>query len=408
MKRALRLLLVSLGVFAGLGLLGFLLLQNQAVRDQLVLWLTPEFEAPADASQLAPRFTEKDADRSRIAVKLEVVVAGVTKPVDLTAHPGGPMVVLEQDGAAKCIVGGAAKPWFQLPVATGSEKGLLGIAFDPQFAQTRRFFVHYSKIIDGQHKGRLAVMKDGPTPCSAATGERPLLEVDQPYSNHNGGQIAFGPDGMLYMALGDGGYADDPHGHGQNKATLLGSILRLDVRGGALKVPPDNPFAGGGGRPEIEAYGLRNPWRFSFAGARGVAGDVGQNLWEELTVIEKGENHGWKTREARHCFPPGERCSQAGLVDPVYEYGRDEGISVTGGYVYRGAKIPGLKGKYVFGDFASGRIWAIDLPADRSPVKKAWALGRWPVVVSAFGVDAAGELYLADYSSSRVLRMVAP
>ena len=236
---------------------------------------------------------------------------------------------------------------------------------------------------------------------------RPILSVGQPYQNHNAGQLAFGPDGMLYIALGDGGWHYDPRGHGQNLGTLLGSMLRVDVNAAkGYAVPPDNPFVDReGARPEIWAYGLRNPWRFSFASdGRLLVADVGQNNFEEVNVVQKGDNLGWKTREARHCFDPNEDCATEGLVDPIFEYPRELGLSVTGGYEYTGSRVEILKGAYVFADFTSGHMWALKLPEKREgPMADSQLLGRWPLLISAFGRDAQGELYVADWGRGLVL-----
>ena len=230
--------------------------------------------------------------------------------------------------------------------------------------------------------------------------ERILLVVSQPFDNHNGGQLAFGPDGFLYIALGDGGSGGDPFGNGQNLNAILGKILRIDVDaapapGKQYAIPADNPFAAGGGLPEIWAYGLRNPWRFSFDPATGrlFAGDVGQNAFEEVDLITKGGNFGWNIMEGNHCFSPAAACPTAGLILPIDEYGHDAagGISVTGGFVYRGPSIPGLAGTYVFGDLASGRIWGL-----QENGQDGWQrtlLLTHALTVSSFGRDTSGELY---------------
>ncbi|MEZ4470736.1 MAG: PQQ-dependent sugar dehydrogenase [bacterium] len=359
----------------------------------------------------APTFTGLDARRRRIAVDLVPVAEGIDQPTDIQAIPGQPgtLAVLTKTGAALRVNVAARKvhPWFTVPVESRSELGLLGLAFHPRYAENGRFFLNYSPA--GALKTRVEEWVDGPRPAPV----RVILEVDQPYANHDAGQLAFGPDGMLYVGLGDGGAADDPHGHGQNTRTLLGSMLRLDVedRAAPYRVPPDNPFVGHPtARPEIWAYGLRNPWRYAFApDGRLVVADVGQDLFEEITIVGRGENHGWNRREADHCFPPGQACSAAGMVDPVYTYAHaDDGSSVTGGAVYTGTEIPDLKGKYVFADFVSGRLWALDLPADRAPVAaaQAHALGAWPINPATFGVGHDGSLYVGDFRGRRILKLV--
>ena len=283
----------------------------------------------------------------------------------------------------------------------GSEEGLLGLAFDPAFAENGRFFVYYSAA--GPRRSVLSRFErvgDSANPDS----ELVILEIEQPFRNHNGGMIAFGPDGHLYVALGDGGSADDPRGNGQDPSTLLGSVLRIDVRNASeaqpYVAPSDNPFASDGrGRPEVWAYGMRNPWRFSFDRETGElwAGDVGQGEFEEIDIVRAGANYGWNTMEGAHCF---ERsvCDQSGLTLPVAEYSHAQGCSVTGGYVYRGSAVPSLAGWYVYGDFCSGRIWAIR--ADGQQGLEGVEIVDSGFSVSSFGEDANGELYVIDYGGS--------
>ncbi len=404
----------------GLGVAAYLGGCMQSVRRGLVTALTPEYSPEGDTETLKGVFVDKDAKRQRLDVGLEAVAKGFKAPVDIQFVPGDPklMVVLEQVGRAV---------WFDM--ATGKrgqllgvealhegEQGLLGLAFHPEFVKNGRFFIHY--IAAGPENDQTRVEGWAVEPGADLRTAKPsrqsvVLVVDQPYQNHNAGQLAFGPDGMLYVGLGDGGFADDPHNHGQNTTTLLGSMLRLDVdnakEGQGYAVPADNPFVGKEGhRPEIWAYGLRNPWRYSFApDGRMVVADVGQDEIEEVTVVGRGENHGWKIREGDQCFEPDEGCQTEGLVDPVYTYNHDEGVSITGGYVYEGARVRGLKGVYLFGDFVSGRLWGMKIPADRAPVKDAMALGKWPLLVSTFGKDASGEVYVANYSDGTIHRFAA-
>jgi glucose/arabinose dehydrogenase len=293
----------------------------------------------------------------------------------------------------------------------GNEEGLLGLAFHPEFAANGRFFVDYTA--SNPRRTVIAELRvDGGDPVRAdPASEAVILDVGQPYANHNGGQIAFGPDGFLYIALGDGGSGGDPQGNGQNRGSLLGSILRIDVDapalGRAYGIPPDNPFVGNdrGYREEIFAYGLRNPWRFSFDPETGElwAGDVGQNRIEEIDLVRRGENYGWNIMEGSSCYEPSSGCDRTGLSLPVAEYSHDLGISVTGGYVYRGAAVPGLEGQYLYADFGSGRIWA--LSAGTPEDAQAGEILRTNLSIASFGVDAAGEVLLCAFDG-KIYRLV--
>lgn len=285
-------------------------------------------------------------------------------------------------------------------VLYGGEQGLLGLAFHPNFGSNGFFYVDYTA--DNPRRtviARYAVAQSNPNQGDT-NSEQILLEVQQPYGNHNGGQIAFGPDGYLYVAFGDGGSAGDPLGNGQNRATLLGSILRIDVdsisEGNNYGIPADNPFVNNaqGYREEIYAYGLRNPWRFSFDPETGWlwAGDVGQNQKEEIDIIEKGGNYGWNIMEGSQCYSPSSGCDQTGLELPLLDYGRDLGYSVTGGFVYRGSKLPGLTGAYIYGDYGSGRIWALQYEGVKDSVNTELLDTNFDI--SSFGVDDENELYI--------------
>lgn len=282
----------------------------------------------------------------------------------------------------------------------GNEEGLLGLAFDPRFAENGFFYVYYSA--GGPRRSvvsRFSQSQDNPEVASPHS-ELVLLEVEQPFSNHNGGQLAFGPDGFLYIGLGDGGLAADPMGNGQNRGTLLGSILRLDVAGATensrYRTPADNPFVGQpGARPEIWAYGLRNPWRFSFDTATGRlwAGDVGQNLWEEIDLIGKGLNYGWNTMEGFHCFSPQTACDDTGLELPVVEYPNGADCSVTGGHVYRGARLAALYGAYIYADYCSGKIWGLRQNGE-SVTEHRLLVHSDVKEITSFGEDLAGNIYI--------------
>ncbi|MCX5661864.1 MAG: PQQ-dependent sugar dehydrogenase [Planctomycetota bacterium] len=285
-------------------------------------------------------------------------------------------------------------------IRAGGEEGLLGLAFHPDFKRNRQLFLHFTAI-DMPRRGIIARFTMDPSlqridPAS----QEILLTIPQPYSNHNGGMIAFGPDGMLYIGLGDGGNGGDPHNNGQNKNTLLGKILRIDVdkpeAGRAYAIPADNPFVGQPGvRGEIWALGLRNPWRFSFDRKTGDlwAGDVGQNLWEEIDLIKKGENYGWNVFEGSRPFRAPGVADAGPFTPPIVDYSHNAGVCVTGGYVYRGKKIPALEGAYLYGDFGRGTIWAIHYEPGK-PVKPM-VLGNVPALAS-FGEDRDGEVYIVS------------
>jgi glucose/arabinose dehydrogenase len=290
-------------------------------------------------------------------------------------------------------------------VTSGGERGLLGLAFHPNFTSNGYFYVNYTRQTDSlrTYVSRFSVSPTNPDSADAES-ELVLLTVTQPFSNHNGGQIAFGPDSYLYVALGDGGGAGDTAGNAQNRATLLGSILRIDVDtpsgGRNYSIPPDNPFVGNatGYREEIFAYGLRNPWRFSFDPATGNlwCADVGQSSREEINIVEAGNNYGWNIMEGTLCYNPSTGCTTTGLTLPVWEYGRAAGGSVTGGFVYRGPLLPALQGKYVYGDYVSGRVWAL-MYDGVNPTTNALLDSLGQFSVSSFGIDENNELYVCDH-----------
>lgn len=350
-------------------------------------------------------------------------VTGLTSPVGFEAPSDGTnrIFITEQAGTIRVIQNASlvSGPFLNLTsrITSGGETGLLGLAFHPNFSTNRKFFVHYTRQAGAQLQSVISEFLVSTTNANQAdaTSERLLLVVNQPFSNHNGGQLAFGPDGFLYIAFGDGGSGGDPLGNGQNTNVLLGKILRIGVdppfaAGKQYAIPSDNPFATGGGAPEVWAYGLRNPWRFSFDRPTGrlFAGDVGQSDWEEADIITNGGNFGWNIMEGNHCYPPSvNTCNMVGLSLPITEYDHSPagGSSIIGGFVYRGSAIPGLAGTYVFGDLSSGHIWGA----------KQDAAGNWQrtlllnhnLFVSSFGQDAAGELYLVDYGQGAILRLIA-
>lgn len=337
------------------------------------------------------------------------------RPVGAVWAPGGAdAYVIEQAGRVVRIPpGGAPEPFLDLSprVSRGhNEEGLLGLAFHPDYAANGRLFVDYSAA--DPRRSVIAELRRGEDGTVSPASLKALLEVPQPYGNHNGGHLAFGPDGKLYVGLGDGGAGGDPQGNGQDLGTLLGAILRLDVdapgAGRPYGIPADNPFVGrAGARGEIWAYGLRNPWRFSFDRATGelFAGDVGQWTWEEVDRIERGGNYGWRRTEGFALFD--EETPADDPLPPLAAYGRDEGGSITGGFVYRGSAIPELVGWYVYGDFVSQAVWALRR-SPQAPTQDAAAAAVHPVaegvelgkllksgiMLASFGEDPAGELYL--------------
>jgi len=292
----------------------------------------------------------------------------------------------------------------------GNEEGLLGLVFDPHFDENRHLYVYYSAA-----SPRRSVIsrftEDSDTGFADPASEHIVMELQQPFRNHNGGHLAFGLDGFLYIGLGDGGSAGDPQGNGQNLATLLGSIVRIDVaaidRSGHYAIPTDNPFVGvQGARPEIWAYGFRNPWRYSIDTATGDlwAVDVGQNEYEEVNLVKAGLNYDWNFKEGDHCYGSRGGCDEAGLEPPVAEYGRDSGCSITGGYVYRGKQLPSLYGAYVYGDFCSGRLWALRFDGEK--VTESISLADTTLNISSFGVDDEEELYVLSLDG-RILQFIA-
>lgn len=354
-------------------------------------------------------------------IRLTPVVAGLSAPTDIqnAGDGSGRLFVVEQRGTIRIVRNGALLPNFFLDirdrVSSGGERGLLGLAFPPGFAQSGRFYVNYT---NASGNTVIAQYRVGADPDRADQGsEVPLLTVNQPFANHNGGQLAFGPDGFLYIGMGDGGSGGDPQGHGQNPGSLLGKMLRVDVESspGTVRIPPDNPFAmlAGGTRPEIWATGLRNPWRFSFDAGTGDLwiADVGQNLYEEVNFQAAsspgGENYGWNRMEGLHCFQP--NCSTEGLTLPVVEYPQTGGnCSVTGGYVYRGSSAA-LRGFYIYGDYCSGMIWGIEQSGGGrlgASYQNRLLLDS-DAQITTFGQDEARELYLANARSGQILRIEA-
>lgn len=343
------------------------------------------------------------------------VAAGFTKPTAM-ADPNdgsGRLLVLDQGGQILIVENGAIAPEPFLDLtqkvgSSGSEQGLLGIALDPDYAPNGIFYVNYTDINGNTTVSRFQRASDGIH--ADAASEQVLFKVDQPFANHNGGDLVFGPDGMLYIGLGDGGSQGDPNGNGQNVNVLLGKMLRLDVRGkDGYSIPADNPFASGGGAQEVWAWGLRNPWRYSFDRLTGdlYIADVGQNKYEEVDFLPAGSpggvNFGWNYREGLHAFK-GEPSAGLKLIDPVFEYDHSQGCSITGGYVYRGQKLPEFYGIYLFGDYCNGFIWGLMRDAGGQ-----WVSSRMFQVsanVSSFGEDASGEIFMLDHRTGSLFQLV--
>ena len=341
-------------------------------------------------------------------LRLTEVVSGLDQPLFVTAAPGDAsrLYVVEQGGRVRIVAGGALRATPFLDVSTRvsccGERGLLGLAFHPDYATNGRFFVNYTNS-DGNTE-IVEFARSADADIAVADPVRLFFTVTQPFANHNGGMLAFGPDGLLYLGLGDGGGAGDPDRNGQNLASKLGKILRIDVD--AYPTPPAGNLTGGD--PDLWDYGLRNPWRFSFDRATGdlYIGDVGQDSFEEIDIEPAGQgrrNYGWNVMEGAHCFAA-VACDQSGLTLPAIEYTHSFGCSVTGGYVYRGRAIPGLAGRYLYGDYCSNRVFSLrwadgavsesqELTADLDPDSRIQGL-------TSFGEDGEGELYVVSYDGS--------
>ncbi len=353
-----------------------------------------------------------------VGLAYEKVASGLPFPLFVDAPPAdGRLFIATKDGAVHIVKDGQllSQPFLDIRelVLNQGEQGLLGLAFHPDYAENGLFYVHYSNRHGDTElvEYRVSDFPDLADPESA----RLVFWTQQPATNHNGGMVAFGPDGYLYLGLGDGGGAGDRFGNSQRPDTVLGKILRLDVDGlgpdgSAYSIPPDNPFVDGGGAPEVWAYGLRNPWRFSFDAGLLYIGDVGQNAWEEIDVAPLdagGLNYGWPITEALHCFSPPSGCEVAGLTLPVIEYGRSEGCSVTGGFVYRGRAIPELQGHYFYSDWCGGWLRSFIFRGGAAAEARNWTeqVGELDDV-SSLGTDAGGELYVTT-AGGDVWKLVA-
>jgi glucose/arabinose dehydrogenase len=375
--------------------------------------------ATASSPIALPTVTESPFVAANVRVSLEPYAKVPGSPLAIVAPDDGSgrLLVATQEGLIWAVTNGvtADHPMLDISarITSGGERGLLGIAVHPGFPTDPRIFVDYTDGDGNTVVSSFRMATGDPTRFDPSI-ENVILRQEQPFPNHNGGAVVFGPDGALYITLGDGGSGGDPQGNGQNLDTLLGKILRIDIdhpdpADGTYGISADNPFVGrNGARPEIWLYGLRNPWRISFDRRTSDLwiGDVGQDRWEEVDVVPDGQsglNFGWNVMEGDHCFQPAQGCDQATSIHPIAEYGHDQGCTIIGGYVYRGSAYPILRGGYLFADYCSGTIFAItaiDPTTSRLPV----AVGETDSGVSAFGEDAAGELYVAnlDGTISRV------
>ncbi len=373
-----------------------------ALWNGVALAATPALKAPD------PIFEAVDQKREKIAITLVEWANGFEEITDIQKIPGRPEYFILQKTGEVFVYNPVERTkvlFLELKVSTRSELGLLGCTFHPKFAKgVRRFYLNRTvpKVV-----GNKSVIAE--FDFDSKKEVRVLLEVEQPFSNHNAGQVQFGPDGFLYIGFGDGGSANDPLGMGQNKKAFLGKMLRVDVDakpadGKTYQIPSSNPFAKSSEyAPEIFALGLRNPWRYTFSPTGDlVVADVGQNKWEEITLVTSGSNQGWNRMEGTHCFSPEKNCDQKGLTLPIFEYGREEGVSVTGGEFWLKDKKSSLFGKYLFGDFGTGRMWALDLKT-----KKAFSLGKISAQIVTFGKTPEGGVLVADFGSGKIFEIHA-
>ena len=344
------------------------------------------------------------------AAQLKEVITDLEQPVDIKFFPHSNSELLIASKTGQLTFSNLLKNdkhvIHQFTVKSASEMGLLGLVFHPDYSDNQWIFVNY---FPKEGKRRTRISRFSLTKHEQRyhlTNEKVIMEIEQPYRNHNGGQIAFGSDSYLYIGMGDGGSAGDPQGHSQNTKTLLGNMLRVDINTpDAIPyiIPQDNPFINQSDfKPEIWAYGLRNPWRFSFNEGVLIVADVGQNKFEEVSVVKKGQNLGWNIMEASHCFKPSSNCDITNLSLPKIEYDRAQGQSITGGYVYNGKLNKGLKDHYIYADFLSGNIWGVNYPSFTSSKKLMSNQGN----LSTFAIDADGEIYVAEYSKGVIYQLV--
>jgi glucose/arabinose dehydrogenase len=383
---------------------------------------TPSGTSATSAPATAAPPPAPSSGLAEVSLALDVVATGLASPVDVAAagDGSGRTFVVEQAGRIRIVTGSGLvdRPFLDISarIKSGGEQGLLGLAFHPDFPADPRFFVDYTDRSGDTVVSEFRVDPGNPDVTDPGS-ERVLLHIHQPFANHNGGGVVFGPDGMLYVATGDGGAGGDPLGNGQRLDTLLAKILRIDVAeplagtGEPYRIPDDNPFAGGaGGLPEIWLTGLRNPWRFRFDPQTGDLwiGDVGQGAWEEIDVARsgsKGLDFGWNRMEGFHCYAPSQGCDQAGLTLPVAEYGHDLGCAVIGGVVVRGSGQSSLDGRYVFSDSCSGNLWWLDPAGDAA--REPTLAGHWSGSISSIAQDEDGRVLATDLGNGQLLVMSA-
>jgi glucose/arabinose dehydrogenase len=401
---------------AGLGSVG----REAAVRreDRAMSHHTLDSADTRPAAALTPDIV--DFSPGSISITLSPIASGFSSPVLVTGagDGSGRLFVVEQPGRIKIIKNGnvLATPFLDVhtAISTGGERGLLGLAFHPNFKTNHRLYINRT-LPNGDTAITQYRVGGNPDRVDKSTARR-ILTISQPYANHNGGGLAFGPDGYLYIGMGDGGSGGDPGNRAQSLKSLLGKMLRIDINGTSgghqYRIPASNPYVGKPGRNEIWSRGLRNPWRWSFDRSTGYLwiGDVGQDRYEEIDRAVRtshppgyGRNYGWRVMEGRHCFNPPTGCNKDGKIKPIVEYSHTYGCAVTGGYVYRGALYPMLRGGYFFGDYCSGRIWTISASAD-SPASRHLLLNT-DLAISSFGQGDAGELYVVDHGG-RILKII--
>ena len=391
---------------------------DQTVITPLPATASPDAVVPSATPQNPPQTVDRLPNPS--GYTWQPVIQGLDSPVALI-DPGddsGRLFIVQQSGVIRIWQDDQVLPEPFLDISSqvtfGGERGLLGLDFHPDFPLNNAFFINYTDEAGNTVIARYEVSLDNPDLANPDSAQV-LFHIDQPYQNHNGGEVLFGPDGYLYLGLGDGGSAGDPHNNAQSLNTLLGKILRVDVDSGdPYAIPPDNPFASGQGMPEIWAYGLRNPWRFSFDSATGdlYIGDVGQNQWEEIDYVPAGSpagmNFGWNYFEGTHPYSRNRPPADLAFVMPIAEYSHQEGCSVTGGVVYRGQDLPEWQGVYLYADYCSGSVWGL-LRQESSDGQIQWLndklfenTGR----ITSFGTDARGEVYMLAYDGT-IYRLAA-